>query len=182
MKGVLLLSGGIDSPVAGHMMIKQGLDLIYLHMKDGDANNVRKLVKILDKDAKLITFDHTKTQEDIKKNCNRRYQCVLCKRAMYKTAQMIAMQTGAACIVTGENLGQVASQTLDNMKILDQAVGIPVLRPLLGLDKNDIIDIAKETGTYEISSKGSGACRFLPRKPVTKAKLDIVLAEEKKNG
>ena len=183
MKGILLLSDGIDSPVAGQMMLKQGMKLIFLHFKNSSnpkaREKVKALAKRLDKSAKLITIDHIKTQQAIAKKCNTRYQCVLCKRAMYRAAEKIAEEENAQFIVTGENLGQVASQTLENLHVLDSAVRIPVLRPLLGFDKNEIVKAAKEIGTYDISIVRTPACRYVPKNPVTKARLEKVLAEEK---
>jgi len=180
MRGVLLISTGIDSPVAGHLMKKQGMELIFVHMQHEKTESAKKLMKSIDKDAKLITIDHKKNQETIMKSCNPRYQCVLCKRAMYRAAQTIAASTASDYIITGENLGQVASQTVENLKILDNSVSIPVLRPLIGFDKNEIVDIARQIGTFEQSTQGSGICPYLPNSPLTRAHLDKVLHEEQK--
>ncbi len=185
MKGVLLLSDGIDSPVAGHVMIKQGMGLVFLNFSQGDSmadGKVRKIAGLLDRDAKLVSMDHLQMQERIRSRCRERYQCVICKRDMYRTAERLAKEEGAEFIVTGENLGQVASQTPENLRVLDSAVKMKVLRPLLGLDKNDIIGIARRIGTFEISSEKSRGCMYVPRSPVTKARLDKVLSEEERLG
>ncbi len=182
MKGVLLLSDGIDSPVAGYMMLKQELSLIFLHFRNSDDKRallkVRKLAKRLCDDPKIVVIDHIKTQKSISAFCNRRYQCVLCKRAMYRAAEKLAKEEGAQFIVTGENLGQVASQTLENLGVLDSAVSARVLRPLLGLDKNEIIAIAKKIGTYDISIMKTCGCSYVPKNPVTMADIRKVLHEE----
>ncbi|MBT3407969.1 hypothetical protein HN415_04790 [Candidatus Woesearchaeota archaeon] len=184
MKGVVLLSDGIDSPVAAMLMKKQGLELIFLNFKnDNNPRTIEKVKKIanhIDKNALLITKDHIKTQEKIKNSCNVRYQCVLCKRAMYKGAEEVAIEHGAKFIVTGENLGQVASQTLDNMYVLDSSVNLTVLRPLLGFDKNEIVKRGKELGTYELSLIKAPSCPYVPDSPLTKSRLHKVLIEEKK--
>jgi len=182
MKGILLLSDGIDSPVAGHMMQEQGMELQCLNFRNDTSqvshDKVKELVKKLK--AQLATMDHTKTQEAIKSRCNPRYQCVLCKRVMYRAAEQLASEHDAEFIVTGENLGQVASQTLENMRVLDSAVQMTVLRPLLGFDKDEIIQAARKIGTFDISSIKSPSCCFVPHRPVTMAKIDKVLQEEKK--
>jgi thiamine biosynthesis protein ThiI len=183
VKGVLLLSDGIDSPVAGRMMLELGMELVLLNFSQGDRRataKVKKLAKMLDKDARLVVMDHVKVQERIRARCRARYQCVLCKRDMYRTAEKLAGEVGARYIVTGENLGQVASQTPENLFALDSVVKKTVLRPLLGLDKNDIIAVARKTGTYDISTEKSAGCMFVPKSPVTKARLDKVLSEERR--
>jgi len=184
MKGVILISEGIDSPVAAYMMRKQGMRLVFLHMKNTpdpkEIFKVKKIVEQLDRRGKIIIVDHMNTQTLISDRCNPRYQCILCKRAMYREAETLAKIEGAEYIITGENLGQVASQTLQNLRVLDSAIGLPVLRPLLGLDKNQIIDTAKEIGTYELSTIKSSTCSFVPGNPLTNARLDKVIFEEAK--
>lgn len=184
MKGVVLISDGIDSPVAAYMMKNRGMKLIFLHMINEknrkSVENVKQLIKKISPDSKFLTKKHYDTQEKIKKNCNTRYQCVLCKRAMLRAAEIVALKEKAKFIVVGDNLGQVASQTLDNLFVLDNATMLPVLRPLLGFDKNEIVAIARRIGTYEISTRNTSACMFLPKKPVTKARLQRVIQEEKK--
>ena len=183
MRGVLLISDGIDSPVAGHMMLKQGMELIFLNfMNDRSNKKVKRLTQKLDKNAPLVTVDHRKFQELVRSRCNTRYQCVLCKRRMYRVAEGVAEEHNADYLVTGENLGQVASQTLDNMYVLDKAVKMPVLRPLLGFDKNETMKIAREIGTYDISILKSSPCRYVPRNPITMASLNKTQEEEEKIG
>jgi tRNA uracil 4-sulfurtransferase len=180
MKAVLLLSDGIDSPVAGCMMKRLGVSLTMLHF--GERNTkVDTLARTIDPVAELHVME-----EPLKKlldRCNPRYRCVLCKRGMYRAAETLCISIGADYIVTGESLGQVASQTLENMSVLDQSVSIPVLRPLLGFDKVDTIKLAEEFGTFDISIKDQHKCPYVPKSPLTMARLDRVLAEEAKaNG
>ncbi len=189
MKAVALLSGGIDSPVALYIMAKK-MECIALHMDNepfggGEAGKVEEMVKrislILDKKIDLYTVPFGRTiQEAIYENCDERYRCVMCKRMMYRVAEAAGREMGADIIVTGENLGQVASQTLQNLVVLDESVGMAVVRPLVGLDKEDIIDIAKRIGTYDISIKKAFPCGLVPSKPSTSAVLERIHEEEMK--
>jgi len=183
MKALLLLSSGIDSPVAGHLMIRQGYEVSAIHFEhSGDKKNIEK-VKQLAKHIgikKLFIINNLKNQEQIANNCNRRFQCLICKRLMYKIAEVIAQKEKINNLLTGENLAQVASQTLTNMQVLDKAVKIKVLRPLLGFDKTETMKIAREIGTYDISIQKSTGCPFVPNHPATKAKLKIIEYEESK--
>ena len=189
MKAVALLSGGIDSPVALYIMAKK-MECIALHMDNepfggGEAGKVEEMVKrislILDKKIDLYTVPFGRTiQKAIYENCDERYRCVMCKRMMYRVAEAAGREMGADIIVTGENLGQVASQTLQNLVVLDESVGMAVVRPLVGLDKEDIIDIAKRIGTYDISIKKAFPCGLVPSKPSTSAALERIHEEEMK--
>ena len=189
MKAVALLSGGIDSPVALYIMAKK-MECIALHMDNepfggGETGKVEEMVKrislILDKKIDLYTVPFGRTiQKAIYENCDERYRCVMCKRMMYRVAEAAGREMGADIIVTGENLGQVASQTLQNLVVLDESVGMAVVRPLVGLDKEDIIDIAKRIGTYDISIKKAFPCGLVPSKPSTSAVLERIHEEEMK--
>ena len=106
-----------------------------------------------------------------------KYTCVLCKRQMYRVAEEVAREEGAKGIVTGESLGQVASQTTDNLFVIDQACSIPVYRPLIGMDKVEIEEIARKIGTYEASILPVKSCQAVPKKPITKAKLEDVFRD-----
>jgi len=187
MKLISLISGGIDSPVAAYLMLKQDAEVVAVHMKNSESENLEKiklLVKQLEKSSgkniKTYVVPHVGNQSEISKNCNRRFQCILCKRMMYHIAEEIAKKEKADAIVTGESIGQVASQTLQNLMVENSAVKIPVIRPLIGFDKNDTIKIAKEIGTYEISIKDDKRCSFVPDKPATMARIEQILEEEKK--
>jgi thiamine biosynthesis protein ThiI len=180
IKAVALISGGIDSPVACYLMKKKGMEIIYLHLKtkNSDSIKVRRLIDSFDRGAKMAVIDLVPTLTKIAEQANRRFTCVLCKRAMYREAEKFAKSEDATFIITGENLGQVASQTLENMAVLDNAVTIPVLRPLLCFDKKDITKIAETIGTINVSIEGNNKCAFVPDSPVTRAKLSLVLKLE----
>ncbi|NIA09900.1 MAG: hypothetical protein GWP10_09260 [Nitrospiraceae bacterium] len=189
MKAVVLLSGGIDSPVALYIMAKK-MECIALHMNNepfggGEAEKVTEMVNrissITNKKIELYTVPFGKTiQKAIYGNCEERYRCIMCKRMMYRVAEAAGRKMGADIIVTGENLGQVASQTLQNLAVLEESVGMAVVRPLIGLDKEEIIGIAKRIGTYEISIKKAFPCGLVPSKPSTAAVLERIHEEEKK--
>ena len=123
-----------------------------------------------------IILDHGKTLEAYAQNCNRRYQCVFCKRMMVRIASKLVPD--ALFILMGDSLAQVASQTLQNLYVVDQAASLPVIRPLVGMDKIEIEHIAKEIGTFDISISPAICCTIIPDKPSTKAKLSAVLEEE----
>jgi len=188
MKAVVLVSGGIDSPVALYIMAKK-MECIALHMDNrpfgGDGEKVTGLVRhisgITGRKIELLTVPFgSMVQREIYEKCEERYRCVMCKRMMYRVAEEIGRNEGAEIIVTGENLGQVASQTLQNLMVMESAIGMPVVRPLVGLDKEEIISIAKRIGTYEISIKKSEPCTLVPSKPATSAPADVIKAEEEK--
>jgi tRNA uracil 4-sulfurtransferase len=184
MKGILLLSGGIDSPVAGHLMLKQGIEIVSVHMDarpHSDEAGLEKAGKLAQKlGVRLIVVPYTRFHEEAAKHCTAKIHCILCKRFMYRVAEVICKNEHADFIISGESLGQVASQTLDNLKVLNAAVKTPVLRPLIGFDKEDTIIIAREIGTFSISSMKSSGCPFVPHQPSTRAKLDDVICEEGK--
>ena len=166
-------------------MARQGFDLAAAHFSlepitdDGSSVKSRKLAEILG----LPTLYVVRVGEafaEVAHACNRRFYFVLTKRLMVRLADAIADREGAEALLTGENLGQVSSQTLANLKVIDAAARRPVLRPLIGLDKQEIVDRAKALGTYEVS-KGPEICDLLgPPKPATQARLDQILAEETK--
>ena len=184
MKKVLLLaSGGIDSPVAGYIMIKHGLEVIGIHFDNRpliDYKPLEKTKRLLRKTGvkKLYAIKHGKIQLEIISHCFRRYQCVICRRMMFRIAERIARKEKCDFLVTGENLGQVASQTLDNMTLAAKAVKIPILRPLLCNDKQETVDLSKKIGTYDISIEPGTCCKAVPRHPITKGKEDKLKREE----
>lgn len=191
MRLLALISGGIDSPVAIHMMLRKGYEVMALHMDnrpftdDAQIEKVRMLVKRLEevheKQIPLYLAPHgSPTQETIAERCTRRYQCVMCRRMMLRVAEAFARKMDVKALLTGESLGQVASQTLKNIYVESQAIEMPIIRPLIGFDKEEIISIAKEIGTYEISIIPSVSCELAPRKPVINARLKDVLREEEK--
>ncbi|MFH0979015.1 MAG: hypothetical protein V1837_06985 [Candidatus Woesearchaeota archaeon] len=185
MKGLLLISGGIDSPVAGYKMLKLGCELSVVHFCNADTIDGRalRLTTLLAENFGRLCFfsvPHRLAQESFAHHCNRRFQCLLCKRMMYMVSERLALKHGMEFLLTGENLGQVASQTLENMSVIDSAVKIPVLRPLLCAEKAETINLAKSIGTFQISSLAAESCPFVPRHPLTKARLDQLLNEEKR--
>ena len=176
MRCIVLLSDGIDSPVAYYIMSKK-MDCIALHFIMNKKEKIESIMKLLK--GKIYFIPYKEIKEEILK-VKVAYRCIICKRFMYRIAEKIANTENASIIVTGENLGQVASQTLENLNAIEQAVSIPVVRPLIAMDKEEIIDIAKKIGTYEISIKNAHKCEIAPKKPVTKAIVERVLNEEKK--
>jgi thiamine biosynthesis protein ThiI len=183
--GVLLLSGGFDSPVAGHLMARQGLPLVGAHFSlepitdDTAAVKSRKLALLLGIPS-LYVMRVGEAFAEVARRCDRRFYFVLTKRLMVRLADGIADREGAEVLVTGENLGQVSSQTLASLRVIDAAARRPVVRPLIGFDKQEIVDRAKRIGTYEIS-KGPEICDLLgPPAPATQARLEQVLGEEAK--
>ncbi|RLE38748.1 hypothetical protein DRJ17_03040 [Candidatus Woesearchaeota archaeon] len=177
---MLLISQGIDSPVAGWLM-KKKLDIIGLHFDNevGSASKVKRLCKIIGV-KKLYVVKHSSFITNIIEKINRRFTCVICKRMMYRITNKIAERENCSFLITGESLGQVASQTLDNLVVLDDASKLVVLRPLLSYDKEETIQIAKRIGTYSISTEANWRCKYLPKKPVTKAKLTAIKKQEER--
>ena len=190
MKLVSLISGGIDSPVASYMMAHVGADVILLHMDNGqygDKKEVEKVVKIAEQLEKVTgrefpvyVADHEANQAAIKKNCDYNYQCVMCKRMMHNVAKRFAIANGCEGIIMGDSLGQVASQTLRNIKAEQTALGFPIIRPLIGLDKIEIIETAQKIGTYDISIIQTKGCAVVPMKPVTEATPEKVVQLQSK--
>jgi len=185
-KGLLLASGGIDSPVAGIIMKKKGVNLIAIHFSNypyscrrGQNKTIKLIKKMGIKKLYIIPFGET-VQESIAKNCTRNFQCVLCRRFMFRVSEAIAKKEKCDFLITGENLGQVASQTLHNLAVTDNAVQIPILRPLLCNEKNDTVKLAKQLGTYDISIEPGKCCNLVPKEPCTKARDNIIEKEEKK--
>ena len=190
MKFVSLISSGIDSPVATFLLAKSAEKIILVHgdirpfIDDREIENFKKLVKHLRKvvpgKIKVYLTPHGTSLYEFIQNCNNRYTCIFCKRMLLKYAEEIAEKEHADAIIMGDSLGQVASQTLQNIKTIEQAVKIPIFRPLIGLDKEDVVKIAKEIGTYNLSILPSDECNAVPNRPVTKAKLEKILIEESK--
>lgn len=188
MRGVLLLSGGIDSPVAGYLMGRQGLELILVHFdnrpftSDAEVDKAKSLMMKLDEalgtTTKKVLVPHGRTQAELAKNCRRNMECVLCRRMMLRVAEGLASKYSASAIVTGESLGQVASQTLANLYVEERATKLPILRPLIGFDKVEIERIAKRIGTYEISIRPGLCCTIAPKKPSTYSRLAQAAEEE----
>jgi tRNA uracil 4-sulfurtransferase len=190
MKFVALVSSGIDSPVATYLISKKAEEIILVHADNRpftDGREIEKFIilakhlkKHIPSFIKAYIVPHGTALNAYKQNCNSRFTCVVCKRMMVRYAEKIAKKEHADAIVMGDSLGQVASQTLQNIRVVEQAVKIPILRLLIGLDKEDVIKIAKEIGTYDLSILPSDGCGAVPAKPATRAKLEQILQEEKR--
>ena len=176
-KGLLMLSGGIDSPVAGYLALKRGVRIegLYFesppHTSEAAKNKVIKLAQELSKYSgyvKLHVVNFTEIQETILKNCPHEYLITIMRRMMYRISERIAKNANAKVIVNGESIGQVASQTLTSMSVINETIKMPVIRPVACLDKIEIIEIAKKIGTYETSILPFEDCCtiFVPDHPV----------------
>lgn len=189
MKLVSLISSGIDSPVATYLMSEKADEIILLHgditpFTDKRENKnflalAEHLKKICKCKIKVFLISHGGSLVSFKQNCNNKFTCVFCKRMLLRYAEKVAEKNGFDAIIMGDSLGQVASQTLQNIQTIEQSVKIPVLRPLIGFDKEEVIAISKEIGTYDLSIKPSSGCSAVPNKPSTQAKLEKILEEEK---
>lgn len=191
-KGLLMLSGGIDSPVAGYMMAKRGMHIHCLHFHSYPYTNeqakekVVELAKILSPytcGTRLFCVSVTHIQEEIHDKCAPDLMVTLLRRFMFRIAEIVANRNGIQCLITGESLGQVASQTVEGITSSNSVVKkLPVLRPLIGFDKNEIIEKSMAMGAYETSIQPFEDCCtvFLPEHPAIRPKLDYIEAEEKK--
>ncbi len=189
--GLLMLSGGIDSPVAGYVMAKRGLKISAVHFESPPYTSQRAKEKVLTLAKKMSLYTgpvdlwvvpFTHIQEAIRDTCKEDLFTVIMRRVMLKISCTLAEEKGARCIITGESLGQVASQTLGAIQCTDAAATLPVFRPFIGTDKQDIVDIARQIDTFETSILPYEDCCtvFTPKHPKTNPKLEEVLAEEGK--
>lgn len=190
-KGLLMLSGGIDSPVAGYLALKRGIDLDCLYFESPPhtsveaKNKVIKLASIINEysgNIRVFVLPFTEIQEEIYKNVDDSYIITIMRRFMYRIAERLAHKYQAKIIVNGESVGQVASQTLTSMSVINAVTCMPVIRPVACLDKLEIIEIAKKIETYETSILPYEDCCtiFLPKHPVIHPNLEKVLSLEKK--
>ncbi|TFB08198.1 tRNA 4-thiouridine(8) synthase ThiI [Candidatus Atribacteria bacterium MT.SAG.1] len=190
-KAISLLSGGIDSPVASFYGMQRGIKIIFLHFtsypftEQASIEKVKKIVKILNKfqfQSKLYLIPFLNIQKEILLKTKAKLRVVLYRRFMFKIAEVLAKEERIKVLITGESVGQVASQTLENIKVIQEATKLLILRPLIGMDKEDIIKKGKDIGTFDISILPAQDCcqRFLPKHPETRANLKKVEEEEKK--
>ena len=188
-KACILISGGIDSPVAAWMMAKRGVELTAVHFASPPYTSERAEQKAADLLRRvgryaghmtMFTVPFAKVQEEIKSKCPQDVYTIIMRRFMMKAAQKIAENEGCSALITGESLGQVASQTIQAIACTNEAASIPVLRPLIGMDKIDIINIANKIDTYELSILPYEDCCtiFTPRHPRTRPVLKYVLKAE----
>ncbi len=190
-KGALLLSGGIDSPVAGYFLAKRGMttEAIHFHSYPYTSELARdKVLRLAKKmceyalNIRVHIISVTHIQEEIHKKCDGDFMITLLRRMMMRISENIAKANECGALITGESLGQVASQTIQSINVTNSVVAIPVFRPLIGFDKEEIIEVARKIDTYNTSVEPYEDCCtvFLPKNPVTKPKLDKVLREEAK--
>ena len=190
-KSILLLSGGIDSPVAGYLMARRGVELACVHFhsfpftSDRAKEKVIDLAKLLAEKTdtfKLYNVNILEIQSEINKNCNTRYSTLLQRRFMTRIGEAVAEIEKAKSLITGESIGQVASQTMESLNVTNSTVDIPIFRPLIAMDKKDIVKISQEIGTFETSILPFEDCCtvFLPEKVATRPNLEDVQREESK--
>lgn len=188
-RGMLLLSGGIDSPVAAFLMARRGVEIEAVHFHSYPFTSDRALEKVLDLGKKLTNYmtnvkihsvNILEIQKAINEHCPEEEMTILSRRFMMKIAERLAQDYNCGALITGENIGQVASQTMEGLTVTNAAVNLPVMRPLIAYDKNEIIKIAKQIDTYETSILPFEDCCtvFLPDRVVTKPKLEKIVSSE----
>ncbi len=182
---VALISGGIDSPVAAWLMMRRGCDLIPVFFNSGKFSDKDYTERAMDtikkikewapgRTFKVYEVPHGDSLGEFIERGNVKYTCVFCKHMMYKTAVEIAKKEGAHGLITGSSLGQVASQTSDNLMIEHYRIDFPIYHPLIGLDKNEIVEIARKIGTYDISVRPATCCKAVPRHPSIHGQLEEI--------
>ena len=190
-KGLALLSGGIDSPVAIYMMAKRGLGIEAVHFLSPPYTGEAAKQKVLDLAKRLTEYcgairlhliNFTEIQEQIYEKCSDSYLTIIMRRLMCAIAEKIAGEIKAGALVTGESLGQVASQTIAAIQATNSSVQLPIFRPLIGMDKSEIIEIARRIGTFELSIReGEDCCTvFVPKHPALRPQMERVLLEQEK--
>ncbi len=191
-KGMLLLSGGIDSPVAAHQIMRRGMEVEGVHFESTPLTPIESAQKVVELTKKLAVYGPIRgikvhfvpfkdLHMEILNHVEDAYKITIMRRMMFRISEKLALKHGGQCLITGENLGQVASQTIESMSVINDVVDIPVLRPLISMDKNDIIDISKKIDTYDVSIQPFEDCCtvYVPQKPVTKPKISKCLREER---
>ncbi|MBQ7276993.1 MAG: tRNA 4-thiouridine(8) synthase ThiI [Bacilli bacterium] len=192
-KGLVMMSGGLDSPVATYLSIKKGINVSAIHFYSPPFTSINSLQKVIDllhelakytykNHIKLYVVPFTTIQEKIYKNANNIYLVTLMRRAMYRIADKVVRKHYLDCIINGESVGQVASQTLESMKVVNEVTNLPILRPLATFDKEEIVTISSKINTYDISIRPYEDCCtvFVPKHPTIKPVLNDVLLEEDK--
>ncbi len=190
-KMISLISGGIDSPVSTWLLMKRGVEIVHVYCNNSPYNEdpahkrTMDCIKALQEwcpshPFKVYEVPNGSNLGIFIDKCSRNKTCLLCKRTMYRIAAEVMKKEGASGIVTGSSLGQVASQTAANMHAEIHGLCLPIYHPLIGLDKNEIIDIARKIGTFDISIQPAGSCAAVPMYPEVKAGFDSLLVEEEK--
>ena len=193
-KVICLVSGGLDSPVATWLTVRKGCVPVFVFFdnypfadettKQRAMEAIKKLSKYANGNRlKVYVVPHGGDLTDILRNCPRNLTCILCRRMMYRLAEKIALSEDADAIVTGEIIGEHASQTLTNLRVETRAISdVSILRPLLGVNKREVAELAREIGTFDASTKPASCCTGPPRKPRTRARMEEILeAEERLN-
>jgi thiamine biosynthesis protein ThiI len=191
-KALALISGGIDSPVAAWLMMKRGVEITGLFMDcrplvdDRTLDRAKKTIEVLagwvNSPIKTYVVPYGDALLEFLKYGDNKMGCILCKRMMYRVGWALSQKENAGAFITGESMGQVASQTLQNINSIERGINYPVLRPLIGWDKNEIVDLAKVIGTYEASIQPANCCLGPPIYPETKATFGSVLKAEERLG
>jgi len=191
-KAICLVSGGIDSPVAAWLVMRKGCEPVFLYYDNSPFTDETtrqrafEAIKMLrkhtsEKQVKLYVIPHGEDLAEILRNCPRNLTCVLCRRMMYRVAEKVALMENADAIVTGEIIGEHASQTLRNLRVENEALSrVSILRPLVGLDKLEVEKLARKIGTFDTSTRPASCCSGPPKKPRTRAKLEEVKKAEKR--
>ncbi|MEG1609413.1 MAG: 7-cyano-7-deazaguanine synthase, partial [Clostridia bacterium] len=191
-RGMLLLSGGFDSPVAGWRMARRGMEIYAIHFHSYPHTSLQAKQKVIDLaqvlsvysgKIKLFCVPFTQIQEAIHNNCNPNFMIAIMRRIMMNIAERVALNNGCGAIITGESLGQVASQTTESIMVSNNAIEtLPMFRPLIGMDKYEILETATQIGTFALSELPYEDCCtvFLPKNPVIKPKLEDALSEQAK--
>lgn len=192
-EGLVMMSGGIDSPVAAYLVMKKGVLINAIHYASPPYTSQMALQKVIDllerlsvyqttQNIRLFVVPFTEVQTKIHENANSIYMVTLMRRAMYKIAEEVAKQNNCLCLVNGESIGQVASQTLESISVVNDVTNMPIIRPVATYDKDEIVEIAQRIKTFEISIKPYEDCCtvFVPEHPIIKPKLDVIIEEENK--
>lgn len=190
-KGLVMMSGGIDSPVASFLAMKKGVLISAIHFASPPYTSDMALQKVIDlleqlsiyqtnQTIKLYVVPFTEVQTLIHEKANPIYMVTLMRRAMYKIASKLCETHGYQCIINGESIGQVASQTLESMRVVNEVTNIPIIRPVATFDKEEIISVATKIKTYDISIRPYEDCCtvFVPEHPIIKPKLELIMIEE----
>ena len=190
-KVMVLLSGGIDSPVAAYLTLKRGCKNIYVHFhsepytKESSRKKVEELARQIaehQNETKIFMVPLIDIQKEVMTKTDKKYRIILYRRFMFRIAEALARKSKAKALVTGENLGQVASQTIENIHAIHSTINMPVIQPLITFDKQEIINLAEKIGTYKKSIEPHDDCcsLFVPKHPATKSDINIVISEESK--
>jgi len=189
-KAMVLLSGGFDSPVAAWWLLKRGVQLRFAHFHSVPYTSKASIEKVIaltqqlkkyGASTKIFLIPFADVQKEIMMNCPDKFRIILYRRLMMRIAEELAKREKCLALITGDSVGQVASQTLENILAVSEAATLPIFRPLIGMDKEEIMQKARQIGTYDISILPHDDCctRLMPKKPETRAKLDEVLESEK---